>query len=89
MLCYAKVRRTTEQAARPCHCYDRNNGPPVEFLRLEKKDLLDFDWNIQFFIVLRARAVSSGDSLEFPVERHGAGSKWQLREAEEVREAEV
>jgi hypothetical protein len=40
-------------------------------------------------IVLRAGAVSPGDSLEFPAKRHGAGSRCQLREVEEEQEVEV
>jgi hypothetical protein len=45
--------------------------------------------NSSNIIALRAVAVSPGDSLEFPAKRHGAGSRCQLREAEEEREEVV
>jgi hypothetical protein len=51
----------------------------------KKKSLL----NSLFIITLRARAVPPGDSLEFPARRHGAGSRCQLRKAEEEREEVV
>jgi hypothetical protein len=56
-----------------------------EASRTELKLLL----NSLFIITLRAGAVPPGDSLEFPARRHGAGSRCQLRKAEEEREEVV
>jgi hypothetical protein len=41
--------------------------------------------NSLFIITLRAGAVPPGDSLESLARRHGAGSRCQLRKAEEER----
>jgi hypothetical protein len=69
---------------RPCLFLEKpTNGP---FFHESSREKLS---NSSIVVTLQAGAVSPGDFLESPAKRHGARSRCQLREADELQDAEV